>query len=191
LVWVRVKSGGKCPEGNVPYLFASQHFARKPGTNPTGWKLLAYSTADWPCGASEHTVLPGWPVSLCSVWNIVTRLNSSPELLYSRAACTATQSNFTPPQRSTGNESVPKIIINNIISLCFKTTINISLISNHNSFRALLDKIASVYFVRKIYLYFRIRNGQPREPALCQLYRHTFIPCTGGERLYIGAHRCE
>jgi len=22
-----------------------------------------------------------------------------------------------------------------------------------------------------------IRNGQPSEPALCQLYRHTFLPC--------------
>jgi len=31
--------------------------------------------------------------------------------------------------------------------------------------------------VEKIYLYFSIGNGQPREPALCQLYRHTFVPC--------------
>jgi len=55
-------------------------------------------------------------------------------------------------------------------------------ISNHNSFRVLFDKIASVYFVysvyfmRKIYPYFSIGNGRPREPALCQLYRHTFVP---------------
>ena len=28
----------------------------------------------------------------------------------------------------------------------------------------------------KIYLYFSIGNGQPRQPALCQLYRHTFVP---------------
>ena len=27
-----------------------------------------------------------------------------------------------------------------------------------------------------MYLYFSIENGQPREPALCQLYRHTFVP---------------
>ena len=27
-----------------------------------------------------------------------------------------------------------------------------------------------------MYLYFSIGNGQPREPALCQLYRHTFVP---------------
>ena len=56
-----------------------------------------------------------------------------------------------------------------------KTAIN-RLISSHNSFPVLFDKIASVYFIRKIYLYFSIRNGQPREPAQCQLYRHTFIP---------------
>ena len=32
------------------------------------------------------------------------------------------------------------------------------------------------YFTRKMYLYFSIGNGQPREPALCQLYRYTFVP---------------
>ena len=27
-------------------------------------------------------------------------------------------------------------------------------------------------------MYFSIgTHGQPREPALCQLYRHTFVPC--------------
>ena len=41
----------------------------------------------------------------------------------------------------------------------------------------LFDKVASVYFIWRIYLYFIIGNGQPREPALCQLHRHTFIPC--------------
>jgi len=39
----------------------------------------------------------------------------------------------------------------------------------------LFDKIASVYFTGKIYLYFSTGNGQPRKPALCQLYRHTFV----------------
>jgi len=28
-----------------------------------------------------------------------------------------------------------------------------------------------------MYLYFSTGNGQPREPTLCQLYRHTFVPC--------------
>jgi len=36
--------------------------------------------------------------------------------------------------------------------------------------------IASVHFIWKIYLDFSIENGQPRKPALCQLYRHTFVP---------------
>ena len=77
-----------------------------------------------------------------------------------------------------GNEIMAKIIINDTKTICFKTAISILLISNDNSFRVLFDKIASVYFIWKIYLYFSIGNGQPREPALCQLYRHTFVPYT-------------
>jgi len=53
---------------------------------------------------------------------------------------------------------------------------SILLISNHDSFWVLFDKIVSVYFIWKIYLYLGIGNGQPKEPALCQLYRHTFVP---------------
>jgi len=56
-------------------------------------------------------------------------------------------------------------------------------ISNDNSFRVLFDEIASVYIIIKIYLYFDIGNGQPREPALCHLYRHTFVP-------YLAASLC-
>ena len=48
-------------------------------------------------------------------------------------------------------------------------------ILSHNGFRVLFDEIAYVYFIWKIYLYFSIGNGQTREPALCQLYRHTFV----------------
>ena len=52
--------------------------------------------------------------------------------------------------------------------------------SNHNTFRVLFDKIASVYFIwKKIYLHFSTGNGQRSEPALCQLYRHTFVPHSG------------
>jgi len=40
----------------------------------------------------------------------------------------------------------------------------------------LFDKISSVCFILKIYLYFSIGNGQRRQPALCQLYRRTFVP---------------
>jgi len=32
-----------------------------------------------------------------------------------------------------------------------------------------------MFFFQKMYLYFSAGNGQPREPALCQLYRHTFV----------------
>jgi len=48
--------------------------------------------------------------------------------------------------------------------------------SNHNSFGVLFDEIASVYYIWKIYLHFSIGNGQPMEPALCQLNRRTFVP---------------
>ena len=48
-------------------------------------------------------------------------------------------------------------------------------ISNHNVW-VVFDKIASVHFILKIYLYFSTGNGQPRETALWQLYRHTFVP---------------
>jgi len=58
----------------------------------------------------------------------------------------------------------------------FKTAVSIVVISNYNSFRVLFDKTASVYFIWKIYSYFSIGNGQPREPAQCWLYRHTFVP---------------
>ena len=73
-------------------------------------------------------------------------------------------------------ESVTKIIINDTINLFSKTALSILLISNHSSFRMLFDKIAFVYFILTVYYYFSIGTGQPREPALCQLYRHTFVP---------------
>jgi len=77
-----------------------------------------------------------------------------------------------------GNESVRKIIMNNTIDLFFYTVINILLILDHCSFWVLFDKIASIYcYYVKNYLYFSIENGQPREPALCRLYRNTFVPC--------------
>ena len=53
-----------------------------------------------------------------------------------------------PETNAIGKESVPKIIINDTVNLFFLTAIGVLLISNHNnSFRVLLDKIASVYFV--------------------------------------------
>jgi len=50
---------------------------------------------------------------------------------------------------SIGNESLPENIINNTTDLFFKTSISVSVISNHNSFRVLFGKIAFVYFILK------------------------------------------
>ena len=73
------------------------------------------------------------------------------------------------------NESrlMPKIITDDTINLFFLTAISILVISNHDSFRVLFDNLHPYVF--KIYLYFSIGNGQPREPALCQLYWHSFV----------------
>jgi len=75
-----------------------------------------------------------------------------------------------------GNDNVPKSMINSTINNFFNCNQRTLVISNRNSFRVLSDKIASVYFIWKICLYFCTGNGQPREPALCQLYRHTSVP---------------
>jgi len=41
----------------------------------------------------------------------------------------------------------------------------------------LFDKIASAYILFEKYIcFFTVGNGQSRELALCQLYRHTFVP---------------
>ena len=58
-----------------------------------------------------------------------------------------------PPIIPTETESVPKIIMNNTIIFKKKFFSNCDM-----------------------YLYFSTRNGQPMEPALCRLYRHTFVP---------------
>jgi len=68
-----------------------------------------------------------------------------------------------------GNENMPKIIINDNEFVVFKLAISILVISNHNIFRVLLGIVASVYFISEKYLYSSIGNGQPMEPALCQL----------------------
>jgi len=50
---------------------------------------------------------------------------------------------------------VPKIVINNTIVLFFKVALSTLVVSNHNSFRVLFNKIASVglYFIWKVYIY--------------------------------------
>ena len=49
------------------------------------------------------------------------------------------------PVSEVSNLGVPKIIIDDAVSF-LKTAISILVMSNHNSFRVLLDKVASVYF---------------------------------------------
>jgi len=72
---------------------------------------------------------------------------------FSRAVKSRMQSRTWQRQQVAGNESVPKIIINNTIKLFFLNY------NRHNSFRVLFDKIASVHFIGEIYLYFSIGNG--------------------------------
>jgi len=62
---------------------------------------------------------------------------------------------FLPPNQhhqstegKIGNESFPKIILNDTTNVFFfKTVISMLVISNHVSFRVLFDKIVSVYFL--------------------------------------------
>jgi len=49
------------------------------------------------------------------------------------------------------------------------------IISNQNSLRVLFDKIASVYFIWKIYLHFSIGNGQPRKTGCANSARFRFV----------------
>jgi len=65
-----------------------------------------------------------------------------------------------------GNESVPKIIINNTINL-FLTAISILLIWNHKIFRMLFYKIASVYFILKYFLALEMASQENQHCANC------------------------
>ena len=52
-----------------------------------------------------------------------------------------------------GNESVPKITISNTTHLFFLTAVSILLMSSHNGFGVLFDKIVSVYFMKTIFIF--------------------------------------
>ena len=49
------------------------------------------------------------------------------------------------PRKTIGNESVPKIMLNNTICLLFKQQSAFLAVSNRNSIQVRLDKVASVY----------------------------------------------
>ena len=65
-----------------------------------------------------------------------------------------------------GNESVPKIIINNTINL-FLTAISILPIWNHKSFRMLFYKFASLYFILKYILALEMASPEKQHCANC------------------------
>jgi len=72
---------------------------------------------------------------------------------------------------ATGNESVPKIMINDTIYIFFLNCNQTITVSEYR-----LIKLLPFILFEKIYQYFSNGNGQPRQPALCQLYRHAFVP---------------
>ena len=83
------------------------------------------------------------------------------------------------------------MIINDVTNLFFSTAISILVISNRNSSECCLIKLLSYrpYSIWKICLHFNIENGQPREPALGQLYRHTFVPSYRTYIWFLGTNR--
>jgi len=70
--------------------------------------------------------------------------------LFLQAGCPSCHpTNSIKALKATWNQNVPKIIRDDTINLFLKTAISILVMSksNHNSFRVLLYKIASVYFI--------------------------------------------
>jgi len=78
-----------------------------------------------------------------------------------------------PPLKYTGDENVPKVIINGTINLF----LFLKLQSTFWYFQTIT--VSECCLIKllpyKYYLFFSIGNGQLRERALCQLYRHTFV----------------
>ena len=124
---------------------------------------------------SSSLLLQRRSLQRCCRWTRATRSCRKP-----RQRLAISVINWRSTVASLGNKSVPKKPENYSKwqnKLIFYTAASMSLVSNHIScFRVLFDKIASIYFIWKIYLYLSIGNGQPREPALCLLYRHTVVP---------------
>ena len=71
---------------------------------------------------------------------------------------------------------MPKIITNNKTNWFFKLQLAFCTFQTTTFSESCFVKLLSDIFLKKIYLYFSIGNGQPGELALCQLYRHTFVP---------------
>ena len=76
------------------------------------------------------------------------------------------------------NESVPNVMVNDAIDLFFKLQPAFCEFQTVTVSECCLIKLLPciLYFEKKNILIFCIGNGQSREPALCQLYRRTFVP---------------
>ena len=94
-----------------------------------------------------------------------------PEICSRTDEHTSTQ---TGDGKNTGNESVPKIRKKWQHKLIFKTAISILVISTVTASERCLIKSPPYILFEKYILVLEIAS--PREPALCQLYRHTFVP---------------
>ena len=92
------------------------------------------------------------------------------------ALCTSYEKSSFPRRRG-------DVICNGATKVCqnnkfcsFKTAISILVISNRNSFRVLFELLLLPYILFEECICISIVNGQPSEPAVCHLYRHTFVP---------------
>jgi len=123
-----------------------------------------------------------WPIAL-GQWSMRSDGDSCvSDAVYTRSIYWSQQ---TTGEKLSDDSVQPRTVVRGVDPMCFSGSglehsnsrfESILLISNHSSFRVLFDKIASVYFIWKIYLYFITGNGQPRKTALCQLYRHPSFP---------------
>ena len=67
---------------------------------------------------------------------------------------------------------MPKIITNDTIKFFSQTAISIWQFQTTTVSECCFTKLLPYSSFENIYSYFSVGNGQPREPALCQLYRH-------------------
>jgi len=118
------------------------------------------------------------PVSVSELAAHVARHKANDSQLFSQA-CLSRRIHSTDqrPAVTIRSECVPKIAINDTVNVFLKTTIGTLAISNHDCFPVLFDKIACVYYILEMFCILALEMAcQPREPALCQLYRHTSVP---------------
>jgi len=77
---------------------------------------------------------------------VISSVSSRESMIDTRALTPTTRCSLD----SLANETVPKIILNKTMDLLFSTAISILVISNHNSFLVLFDKIA---YLKNIFIF--------------------------------------